>query len=84
MTRPSILSVTVTSSPVTWPEHRSEASTTTCAATSSSTATLRGGIVLVIRRTSPSEAPVMTTFRPARPVSTTRLKAVDGSDELMR
>ena len=42
---------TTTTWPVTWPERVSEARTTTCAATSSAVATLRSGMVRVIRST---------------------------------
>jgi hypothetical protein len=56
MVRPSIPPATVTSSPVTWPESSSEASTTTARATSSATATLRNAIVRLRRATSSSSS----------------------------
>ena len=47
---------TVTSSPVTWPDSSSEASTTTARATSSGAATLRSAIVRVTRSTTASSS----------------------------
>src|SRR4029077_19186699 len=49
--RPSIPPATVTSSPVTWPESLSDASTTTARAMSSACATLRSAIVRLRRET---------------------------------
>ena len=47
---------TTTTWPETWPERRSEARTTICHATSSGWATLRSGIVCVIRSSRPGSA----------------------------